>query len=305
LWWTHTFDIDGVRVDAVPMMPRAATRRIAHALRGSVYPSSEQFLLGEIFTGGDQGGIDQIRYHLGPAGLNSAFDFPLMWALRNTIAHGNGSFKDIMAVIDASERSYDGSDVIMSLIVGNHDTTRFLSEAHGDAAKDPWSDPPEQPTTAEPYARHTLAMTLVLTLPGLPVIYYGDELGLAGGGDPDCRRVMPDPTSLNEHQQRVLGDVRRLGQLRSCSAALKRGDRRTLRADKDVLAFVRDAGDGRPVVVLMSKALTAQDVKVSAGDVPEGQYTDILSGEKVVLGGQIRVESLRARVLVLASDPCG
>ena len=71
-WWTETFDLDGVRVDAVPMMPRAATRRIALEIRDSVSPRSEQFLLGEIFTGPGQDGIDRIRYHLGPDGLDSA-----------------------------------------------------------------------------------------------------------------------------------------------------------------------------------------------------------------------------------------
>jgi glycosidase len=307
LWWTHTFDIDGVRVDAVPMMPRAATRRIAHGLRSSVHPSSEQFLLGEIYTGGGQGGIDQIRYHLGPAGLNSAFDFPLMWALRNTIAHGKGSFEDIADILEASERSYAGSGVTMSLIVGNHDTTRFLSEAHGDAAQDPWEDPPVQPTGPEPYARHRMAMALVMTLPGLPVIYYGDELGLAGGGDPDCRRVMPASSDLNAHQQGLLQDVRRLGKLRRCSEALRRGEQVTLRADEDTYAFVRDGGDGRPVLVAMSKASLPRELEVGAGVLPTGEYVDVLTGDRVVMGeggGRIVVESLTVRVLVLESDPC-
>ena len=39
-FWTERFDLDGVRIDAVPMMPRAASRRIAHELRAQVFPPS-------------------------------------------------------------------------------------------------------------------------------------------------------------------------------------------------------------------------------------------------------------------------
>ena len=309
LWWAQTFDLDGVRVDAVPMMPRAATRRIAHALRSSVEPRSELFLLGEIFTGGGEGGIDDIRYHLGPAGLDSAFNFPLMWAMRETIAHDTGSFEDVADVLVYADEAFEGSGSTISLIVGNHDTTRFLSEANGDAGNDPWDDPPEQPEDDEPYARHSMAMTLVMTLPGLPVIYYGDELGLAGGGDPDCRRVMPDLSELNEGQTRVLEWVRRLGQLRRCSPALRQGERKDLAVDDDTFAYMRDAGDGLPVIVALSKAKAATSVVLGGGGVPAGQYVDLLSGETISVGGAgesatVALESLTARVLVSTDDPC-
>ncbi|MFW5739497.1 MAG: alpha-amylase family glycosyl hydrolase [Myxococcota bacterium] len=317
LWWTETFDLDGVRVDAVPMMPRAATRRIARELRDSVEPRSEQFLLGEIFTGGGQGGIDEIRYHLGPDGLDSAFHFPLMWSLRTTIAHDAGSFRDIAELLDDADASFEGAGATIAHIVGNHDTTRFLSEANGDAGNDPWDDPPEQPEETEPYDRHRMAMTVVMTLPGLPVIYYGDELGLAGGGDPDCRRVMPDASELNDSQQRLLEDVRRLGQLRRCSHALRRGDRIALAASKDTFAYLRDAGDGWPVLVAMSKAPGPAELSLPlegpGASIPSGEWVDVLSGETISMGGtgqdagvnaRVRLDSLTARVLVHATDPC-
>jgi glycosidase len=309
LWWTQTFDLDGVRVDAVPMMPRAATRRIAKAIRDSVEPRSEQFLLGEIFTGGGQDGIDRIRYHLGPDGLDSAFDFPLMWSLREVIAHGTGSFEDIADGLEAAELSFEGAGATIARIVGNHDTTRFLSEANGDADDDPWDEPPEQPTDPEPYARHRLAMTLVMTLPGLPVIYYGDELALAGGGDPDCRRVMPDLSTLNSEQERVLDDVRRLGQLRRCSTALRRGTTVPLEATEDTYAFARDDGDGWPVLVAMSKAATPKSVSLGGGLVPPGTYVDVLSGDTISVGGAsdgatVTLQPLAARVLISANHPC-
>jgi len=309
LWWLRTFDLDGVRIDAVPMMPRSATRRIAHALRGSVVSNTEPFILGEIYTGGGQGGINQIRYHLGPAGLDSAFDFPLMWSLRETIAHGKGSFADVQRILEASDLSYEGSGVTMARIIGNHDTTRFLSEAQGDAARDPWKNPPLQPDEPQPYARHRMAMTAMMTLPGLPVMYYGDEVGLAGGGDPDCRRVMPRMDSLNPHQQAVLEHSRRLGRLRRCSRALHRGSLRTLRADKTTYVYVRDIKDGFPVVVAISTASSTQTLSLSSEEIAAGSYVDVLSGEVISVGDKPSaaswtLDSLRARVWVLESDPC-
>ncbi|MFY0541829.1 alpha-amylase family glycosyl hydrolase [Nannocystis pusilla] len=58
VWWTEAFDLDGLRVDAVPMMPRAATRRIAAEVRERLAPREASFFVGEVFTGpgrGDRG----------------------------------------------------------------------------------------------------------------------------------------------------------------------------------------------------------------------------------------------------------
>ncbi|HEY0138532.1 MAG TPA: alpha-amylase family glycosyl hydrolase, partial [Nannocystis sp.] len=75
VWWRERFAVDGMRVDAVPMMPRAATRRMAHELRASV-SGEAPFLIGEVFTGAGSWGVDVIRYYLGADdldGLDSVF----------------------------------------------------------------------------------------------------------------------------------------------------------------------------------------------------------------------------------------
>ena len=78
-----------------------------------------------------------------------------------------------------------------------------------------------QPEDASPYDRQAMAMALLLTLPGMPVVYYGDEVGLAGGSDPDCRRVMPELDTLSAPRARLLELSRRLGSFRACSPALR------------------------------------------------------------------------------------
>ncbi len=306
LWWQETFDLDGFRVDAVPMMPRAVTRRIASGVRAQVLNTGASFSLGEIFTGPGSAGTEVLRYYLGPDALDSAFDFPLMWALRDALATNGPGFDAVEASLQHTESAVAGSGATLGVMIGNHDVTRFLSEVVGDAGVDPWGDvPPVQPSDAEPYVRQALALGLVLTLRGAPVLYYGDEVGLAGGRDPDNRRVMPLQSELRGNQQQLLEVTQRLVQARRCLPALRRGDRVPLHASADTWAFMRDAGDAGPVVVVAHRGDEPQALEVSAQIYP-GAYRDLVSGEHVVLerGEDLDLEPWSLRVLVPAAHAC-
>ena len=299
IWWMDRFDTDGVRVDAVPMMPRGATRRMAHALRASVAPADSQFLIGEVYTGAGTWGVDAIRYYLGPDGLDSVFNFPLMWVIRDAVAHESAGFGEVEAMLAEVDRATAGSGAVLGQILGNHDTTRFFSEAHGDAGGDPWAEPAAQVEDAAAYARVRMGLTLLLTLPGLPVLYYGDEVGLAGGNDPDNRRVLPGWEALTAEQAATRELVMRLGRLRRCSAALRTGTRTALQVGEDVYAYARGEG-AETVLVLLARV----DATVP---VPAGDYVDVLSGERFVVGatdGAIDVAARTGRVLVAAEAAC-
>ena len=208
-----------------------------------------------------------------------------------------------------TEIALQGSGAVLGRIIGNHDTTRFLSEAAGDAGGDPWSAPATQPEHPEPYLRQAMALALMLTLPGMPVIYYGDETGLAGTGDPDCRRVMPAEHTLSPARALLLEQTRRLGRLRACSKALRAGARAAFSVAQDTYAFLRDAGDGWPVVVMLSKAANDVSIEVSGNVMPPGVYLDVMSSEQVPIGTQgaaqaVPVKPLSARVLVRQGSPC-
>ena len=120
-------------------------------------------------------------------------------------------------------------------LVGSHDTPRLLTVAHGDRTA------------------LLLATLLQMTLPGAPGVYYGDEVGMEGGPDPDNRRGMAWEVVGGD----IFTAVRSLVAVRRRHIALRHGDWRLLRSGGDALVFERRLGSVRNVIV------------VNAGDVEE------------------------------------
>ena len=290
-WWIDRFDGDGVRIDAVPMMPRAANRRIAYELRARFdHPGHRTLLLGENFTG--PGGYDLLRFELGPFGLDSEFHFPLLWALRQSIAESSAPMSDIASSLEAGEAAWNGSGAVMGLTIGNHDVSRFASVSAGDGGGDPWT-PATQPSDPLVYVKQAMALALTFTLPGIPVVYYGDEVALAGHADPDSRRVMPAESALTSAQRATRDTLTKVGRARACVDALRRGTYRTLASDAEHLVYAREA-DGGSVAIVVAQRNTVADFSVALPGVVAGAYIDVLGG---------RTASLRPELTILGAAP--
>ena len=291
LWWSHRFDLDGVRVDAVPMMPRSATRGLLRALRAqSARFGIDSLMLGEIFTGEGDGGRSEIRFYLGPGvdGLDSAFDFPMLWRLRSVFASQAEGLEALEEELVRSDLFWGTSGSTMARIIGNHDTSRFISEAMGLGGSNPWRNPPPQPEDEQLYRRQFLALAFNFSLPGIPVLYYGDEVGLAGANDPDCRRVLPDVLTgegLLDAQKWLLAEIRRLGRARSLSPALRRGQRTPLFASGDLLAAHHAPAPGfeseGAAITFFNRSHKAATLLVEG--LTPGIYEDLFSGHTVDL----------------------
>ena len=154
----NTYGFDGLRIDAVPMMPRFVTRHLKHRMRQEFEGLGTAFLLiGETFTAPD--GYEHIRYYLGKHGLDGQFDFPLMWALRSTLGD---DARRCVSRWRMSEQAWLGSDSHMGLMIGNHDVPRFMNISAGFPWSDPWHAPPLQPDETHPYARSLLCPELCI-----------------------------------------------------------------------------------------------------------------------------------------------
>jgi glycosidase len=305
VWWLDRFDGDGLRIDAVPMMWRLATRRIVAATRARFdNPGHRSFLLGENFVGEQD--YDLLKYELGPFGLDSEFQFPLLWSLRDVIASANMPMSDIDVTMHESEDDWTGSGAVMALFLGDQDVPRFSSVSAGDANGDTWT-PAAQSTDPVVYAKQRLAFGVIFGLPGAPTIYYGDEVGLAGGGDPDSRRVMPPDSALSADQLQTRAFVQRLGAARACSGALRAGSYRTLLADGEHLIFAREAGGVEPVVAVYMRSPGSKKLQIPLPGVAKGDYVDMLSGKHAWLDPELTIlpaETFFAALFVPADSEC-
>ena len=241
-WWLESFKLDGFRLDAVKHIYPAFWWKFRSAMRNTEKASSRgpHYYVGETFM--DRRGIMQF---VGPNMLDGQFDFPLYDTLIEVFAKSKKSFDELETSLLESEIIY-GKETLMSPLIGNHDKPRFLAYADGDLP-DPliddeeevgWKKPP-QVDNPDSYKKLTLALAFILAIDGVPMIYYGDEVGLTGAGDPDNRRFMPHDADLTPPQIEVRKAFEKLANARHKHPALRYGSRRLLLANQNQYAFVR------------------------------------------------------------------
>ena len=138
-------------------------------------------------------------------------------------------------------------------------------------------------------------------------------MGLAGATDPDCRRPMVFEDDLSTQQAWVLDQTRRLGRARTCSSALRRGDRVPLVAEGSVYGHLRDARSGLPAVVLTNASDRAAPARFTLPEelvLDDDVFVDVLGGLpgplRLAPGASTTVQlGPRQAVLLLpAASPC-
>ena len=265
IWWAESSGLDGYRVDTVPYVSRRFWEEWHQGLR-RIYPRLST--IGEVFhrdpevtsffAGGRKGwdGID--------TELTTVFDFPIYFTLRDVLFHGApaGRITDILR----QDSLYPHPEYLVPF-VGNHDVTRLAGESGATPAK------------------VRLAFGLTLTLRGIPELYYGDEIGMPGGGDPDNRRDFPGGWTgdaqnafLREgrtrEQKELFGYVQSLLRLRREHAALRSGKLWHLASDDSSYVFIRETEEEK-LVVAFHNGSTNREVKISLRDTPAQEASDI------------------------------
>jgi glycosidase len=278
LWWIGMTGIDGIRQDTYPYVDRSFWEKWQTAI-DTQYPS--MIVTGEItaptpavlsfFEGGTRRqGVD--------TKLKSMLDFPLESAVRNVFAQGQPM--TALADILAQDSLYQGPERLV-VFPGNHDQPRFLTLARGDIGK------------------LMMAEAFVLTTRRIVHLYYGDEIAMQGGGDPDNRHDFPggwagDAVNAFTAEGRT-GDAakvfdwtRRLLHFRAEHPAARTGDLVQLMVNKDQYAYLRSSAR-EYVLVLLNRAGAAKPLELPVSDLgmPEGlRFTCATGGADVAVSGR-------------------
>ena len=258
IWWAEISGLDGYRIDTFPYVGRKFWADWHTGLR-RLYPYLTT--IGEVFhpdpsvTSFFAGGVR--RYDGIDSGLFTVFDFPMFFTLRDVLLRGapTGRIADVLR----HDTLYVHPDMLVPFFA-NHDVPRFAS-AEG-------SSP----------AKLKLAFGLTLTLRGVPEIYYGDEIGMPGGGDPENRRDLPGgwigdandaftPSGRTRDQQEIFSYVQSLLRLRREHAALRTGVLWHLSSDESSYVFARESEEER-LAVAFNNADQPRELRIPLADTP-------------------------------------
>lgn len=220
-YWNRNAEIAGWRLDVaneVSMDFWRAFRSRAKSLDQNLWIVGENWGEGSAWLKGDQ--------------WDSQMGYEFRQAAINWIAKGEWSANKASSHLFSVFHSYrpQVSHNLMNLL-GSHDTPRFLTECGGDRKL------------------AALGATLLLTWPGSPSIYYGDEVGMEGGADPLNRRGMR--WDLVKSDNPLFLHYNKLISLRNSVPALKTGEPEPLDLKSDqVMGFSRKEGESRCLVFL-------------------------------------------------------
>ncbi|MBM7562537.1 alpha-amylase family glycosyl hydrolase [Fusibacter tunisiensis] len=184
LWWIDETGIDGFRLDTVRHVPKSYWVQFTNAIKAE-YP--DFFFLGEVWDENTRNleayrrsGMDSVTNYSLYAGLQNAFNpLPNMFSLVNAFS---------------KEETFE-SAASNALFIDNHDNPRYVSLF---------------PKNGEAHMKQ--ALTFMYTYPNIPVLYYGTEIAMTGGADPDNRKFMDwEATESHEFPDyiRLLTEIRK------------------------------------------------------------------------------------------------
>jgi len=262
VWWLKETNADGFRHDAVKHIPNSFWRLLSQKVRKEVEIPEHRtiYQIGETF-----GSYQLVSSYVNNGQLNAQFNFNLYDVSIPTFIRSSASFAVLDKELQKSISIY-GIDNVMGNIMDSHDKVRFMAYADGalsldggvDASELGWTNPPVVKNESS-YSKLKLYLSYLLTIPGVPVIDYGDEIGMTGAADPDNRRMMRFNGQLTPWEKQTLADVRKIVNIRDENSALRHGDFYTLLADTDCYAFVR-SDEKQRILVAINKSNKTQNI---------------------------------------------
>jgi len=259
MFWIKEFRIDGFRHDACKHIPEQFWRELTFKIK-KYNLGKNLYQIGETY-----GSPDLISSYLTSGMLDGQFDFNVFDIANTTFAGVGGSdLTQVNTILNSSLYIY-GSHNLMGYISGNHDKPRFMAYASGDLkfGEDSKAAAWQRNigiTDSTAYDKLFLMHTFNMTIPGIPVIYYGDEIGLTGANDPDSRRMMKFD-GLNNRESSLWKKVSILTHLRRNNPVLIYGEFITIQSNKDSWVYARKYFDKNAIVFINNSSnLKAFDV---------------------------------------------
>jgi glycosidase len=181
--------------------------------------------------------------------VDALFDFPLFFPLRRAFVEGK-PLREVVQML-GRDHLYEEPQSMVTFL-GLHDVARFMGEQGAS------------------HEGLRLAYTFLLTTRGTPLLYYGDEIGMPGGGDPHNRRDFPggwpgDPRNAFQasgrtpEEQATFAHVQALLRLRAQRGELRQGPLVNLHVADQQYVYRRGA-----TVVALNNDTTAAEVRIPA-----------------------------------------
>lgn len=260
-YWLNELNFDGFRLDYAKGPSYSYWVDFRHKVK-QLKPDA--FIFGEIWDS-----REKINTYAGE--LDGALDFGMRDALVNTFAKDQ-SMVGLSNTIQENLQTYP-EEYVMASFLDSHDQPRFLFEAGGDKEK------------------LKLAVATQFTLPGAPIIYYGDEIGLSQSKDHNSVTDWKDryfremmPCDIEKQDLELKEFYGKLAKLRANETALSSGAFQKLSADQNVFAFERANETGKFLIVV-NKGNDTKEVDVNSLynqlDINNVTLTDALNGDTI------------------------
>lgn len=294
LWWLQMFGFDAIRMDTLPHVPRSFWGKWGGAIKKE-FPRVN--ILGELF---DSDPVLISYFQTGRKGhdgidpqIDTLYDFALFYPIRNAFAKGE-SVRQVSQML-SRDWIYPNPNVLTTFL-GVHDMERFMNEK------------------GATIAGLKLAQTFIMTTRGTPLLYYGDEIAMPGGNDPDNRRDFPGgfpgdqrdaftSAGRTKDENEVWNHLAKLGELRRANAALRTGKSLDLLDEEQQMAYARISPNNRIIVAINNDAKPAKvsfDIREVGFPAGTNQLRDLLgSGAAAEIDGTKLTVSIAPRTGVI------
>ena len=232
----ESYNIDGFRQDATKHVPHKFWKSLTQNINKS-FPEKEIFQIGETF-----GSDELILSYVNPAELNSQFNFNIYFNARNLFVDTSSSFSEFNKIITGNLKNYQPIN-LMGTITSSHDQTRFMAfadeqmELHENGIERAFHDLPTKVNHKSSYDKLFGFTALNMSLPGIPIVYYGEEYGQIGANDPGNRLDMKFQYDWNKNERELNKNIKKLINLRKSNPAFALGDLEFIYETKNVTVW--------------------------------------------------------------------